>query len=102
MTDLKAAPTKNVYIFRKGRSDGTIKQKELLGGKGAGLCEMARIGVNIPPGMTITTEVCQAFYREGKKLPHSVWNEVLENLHEIEAEYGSKFADPSNPLLFSV
>jgi len=91
-----------VYVFRKGRSDGTIKQKELLGGKGAGLCEMARIGVNIPPGMTITTEVCKQFYREGKKLPAKVWNEVLDNIKEVEESYGAKFADPENPLLFSV
>lgn len=73
-----------------------------LGGKGAGLCEMARIGVNIPPGMTITTEVCQAFYKEGKKLPNCVWQEVMENIKEVEESYGAKFACKENPLLFSV
>eukprot|EP00192_Tetraselmis_astigmatica_P024624 CAMPEP_0117687198 /NCGR_PEP_ID=MMETSP0804-20121206/22984_1 /TAXON_ID=1074897 /ORGANISM="Tetraselmis astigmatica, Strain CCMP880" /LENGTH=873 /DNA_ID=CAMNT_0005499199 /DNA_START=292 /DNA_END=2913 /DNA_ORIENTATION=- len=63
---------------------------------------MARIGVNIPPGMTITTGVCQAFYREGKKLPSNVWNEVLANIEEVEEAYGAKFGDAANPLLFSV
>ena len=73
-----------------------------LGGKGAGLCEMSRIGVNIPPGMTITTDVCQIFYKEGKKLPSYVWNEVVDNVKQVEEAYGATFADASNPLLFSV
>lgn len=73
-----------------------------LGGKGANLCEMARIGLNVPPGLTITTETCQEFQAAGGKLPCGLWEEVVEGLTEVEQAYGAKFADPANPLLVSV
>jgi len=91
-----------IYSFLKGRSDGEKSMKELLGGKGANLCEMARIGLNVPPGMTITTEVCEEFYRCGKNLPPTLMDQIRETVKLIEAEMGLKFGDKSDPLLFSV
>ncbi|CAG9462449.1 unnamed protein product [Pedinophyceae sp. YPF-701] len=97
----RCPPDARVFIFRKGFSAGTIKMKQLLGGKGAGLCEMARIGVNVPPGFTITTEVCEQFQQAGK-VPEAVWRDVAHAMAELEDEMGMKFGDPSNPLLLSV
>lgn len=91
-----------VYLFIKGRSDGNKSMKELLGGKGANLCEMARNGLNVPPGLTITTEVCQEFYKCGSKLPDGLMDEVKTAIAEVEKVMNQKFADPSNPLLLSV
>ncbi|KAI3430449.1 hypothetical protein D9Q98_005044 [Chlorella vulgaris] len=91
-----------VYVFKKGDSAGGKEMKQLLGGKGANLCEMARLGLRVPPGFTITTKVCQEFYKAGGKLPDRVWNDILAAVAEVEAAYGAKFADPQNPLLFSV
>jgi len=73
-----------------------------LGGKGANLCEMARLGVNIPAGFTITTEVCQEFYKVGGDLPPGLMDEAKEALALVEKEMGKKFADPNNTLLLSV
>ncbi|EFN51244.1 hypothetical protein CHLNCDRAFT_141269 [Chlorella variabilis] len=93
---------RHVYVFKKGTSAGRKEMKELLGGKGANLCEMARLGLNVPPGLTITTKVCQEFYKAGGKLPDGVWEDILAAVREVEAAYGAKFADPQDPLLFSV
>ena len=73
----------------------------LLGGKGANLAEMARIGVPVPPGFTVTTEACNAFLAAGAKFPATMWNEMLEALKEVENQSGKKFGDPKNPLLVS-
>ena len=73
----------------------------LLGGKGANLAEMARIGVPVPPGFTVTTEACNAFLAAGAKFPETMWNEMLEALKEVENQSGKKFGDPKNPLLVS-
>lgn len=73
-----------------------------LGGKGANLCESAKLGLNVPPGLTITTETCQEFQAGGGKLPCGLWEEVHEALAEVEQAYGAKFADPTNPMLVSV
>jgi phosphoenolpyruvate synthase/pyruvate phosphate dikinase len=78
------------------------QNKTKLGGKGANLCEMARLGVNIPPGFTITTDVCQEFYRVGGRLPDGLMDEARAALAQVEAEMGKKFADPNNTLLLSV
>lgn len=94
--------TQRVFVFKKGSSAGRKEMKELLGGKGANLCEMARLGLNVPPGFTITTRVCQDFYKAGGRLPNGVWEEILAAVAEVEAAYGGKFADPADPLLFSV
>ncbi len=74
----------------------------LLGGKGANLAEMTRIGVPVPPGFTITTEACNAYYESGGKFPEGMWEQTLAALKEVEAQTGKKFGDPHNPLLVSV
>jgi len=73
----------------------------LLGGKGANLAEMTRIGVPVPPGFTVTTEACNAYLAEGEKFPAGMWEQEVEALHAIEAQTGKTFGDPSNPLLVS-
>ena len=94
--------TKYVYSFGGGTADGTSKMKELLGGKGANLAEMSSIGIPVPPGFTITTEVCAEYYEKGKKLPEATRPQVEEALKKVEAEVGAKFGDHSDPLLVSV
>ncbi|MEM3380723.1 MAG: PEP/pyruvate-binding domain-containing protein, partial [Candidatus Bathyarchaeia archaeon] len=89
---------KRIYDFEEG--DG--KNKRLLGGKGAGLCEMTKIGLPVPPGFTITTEVCLEYYKEGRKLPDGLMDEVKQHINTIEKKTGKKFGDPKNPLLVSV
>jgi pyruvate,orthophosphate dikinase len=74
----------------------------LLGGKGANLAEMTRIGVPVPPGFTITTEACNAFLNAGEQFPEGMWDETLEALKDVEQQTGKKFGDPKNPLLVSV
>ncbi|MFQ3664191.1 MAG: pyruvate, phosphate dikinase [Chloroflexaceae bacterium] len=90
--------TKWVYLFREG--DATMR--DLLGGKGAGVAEMTRTGVPVPPGFTITTEACNAYYANGQVPPEGMWEQVFEALKDIEAQTGKTFGDPSNPLLVSV
>jgi pyruvate, orthophosphate dikinase len=87
-----------VYLFTEG--DATMR--ELLGGKGAGVSEMTRTGVPVPPGFTITTEACNAFYESGKQFPAGMWDQALVALKAVEDQVGKKFGDPSNPLLVSV
>ena len=86
------------YTFK----EGSIKMKETLGGKGAGLCEMTQIGLPVPPGFTITTEVCAEFYANGKKYPAGLEAQVEECLVNLEKEMGKKLGDPIDPLLVSV
>lgn len=76
--------------------------KSKLGGKGANLCEMSRLGLNVPAGFTISTDVCQQFYEQGRNLPLGLWDEIESNLAEIEKASGAKFGDKSNPLLISI
>src|SRR5215212_9125624 len=94
--------TKMVYYFGGGRADGDGTMKPLLGGKGANLAEMTRIGLPVPGGFTITTEVCTAYYAQGKKLPAGLIEEVQQNIAKLERETGKKFGDPKNPLLVAV
>ncbi|KAF6253488.1 pyruvate phosphate dikinase [Scenedesmus sp. NREL 46B-D3] len=91
-----------IFTFIKGESKGDKSMKELLGGKGANLCEMAKCGVNVPPGLTITTEVCQEFYRVGGDLPPGLMDEVRAAVAQVEAAMGKTFGDVNNTLLFSV
>lgn len=91
-----------VYTFVKGESQGHANMKQLLGGKGANLCEMACGGVNVPPGLTITTEVCQEFYAVGGRLPDGLMDEVREGVHLMERTVDKTFGDAANPLLVSV
>jgi len=93
---------KYVYFFGGGRADGDGKMKELLGGKGAGLAEMVKLGIPVPAGFTITTEVCTYYYKHNKKLPEGLTEEIKKNLVEVEKIMGSRFGDPENPLLVSV
>jgi len=94
--------SKYVYFFGAGKADGNAKMKELLGGKGANLAEMTSIGLPVPAGFTITTEVCTEYYKNGRNYPEPLAAEVAENLAAVEALMGKKFGDPKNPLLVSV
>ncbi|CAN5463709.1 pyruvate, phosphate dikinase [soil metagenome] len=94
--------TKNVYFFGPGKADGDGSQKPLLGGKGANLAEMCRIGLPVPAGFTITTEVCTYFYAHGQNYPGTLVEEVEANLAKIEKSMGKKLGDVSDPLLLSV
>ncbi|KAK7387835.1 hypothetical protein VNO78_22630 [Psophocarpus tetragonolobus] len=94
--------TKKVFTFGKGRSEGNKAMKSLLGGKGANLAEMATIGLSVPPGLTISTEACQEYQLNEKKLSDGLWKEVLEGLHFVENEMGATLGNPSKPLLLSV
>jgi len=87
-----------IYDFEQG--DG--KNKKLLGGKGAGLCEMTRIGLPVPPGFVITTEVCLEYYEGGRKLPKGLMDEIRRHIATVERKTRKKFGDPKNPLLVSV
>jgi pyruvate, orthophosphate dikinase len=97
-----AKPGKQVYFFGGGKADGNAKMKELLGGKGANLAEMAKLGVPVPPGFTITTEVCTHYYANKKKYPAGLDKEVQASLGKVEKIMGRKLGDPKKPLLVSV
>jgi pyruvate,orthophosphate dikinase len=90
-----------VYSFGGAKTDGDGSLRNLLGGKGANLAEMARLGLPVPAGFTITTEVCTAFYQEGKTFPAKLADEVEAALAKVEKRMGAKFGDPANPLLVS-
>jgi len=91
-----------VYFFGEGKAEGNGTQKELLGGKGAGLAEMTNLGIPVPPGFTITTDVCTYYYANGQAYPPELKDQVGKSLAEVERIMGRKFGDPANPLLFSV
>ena len=94
---------KHVYTFGNGQAEGNTKMKELLGGKGANLAEMNLIGIPVPPGFTLTTEVCNYFTKHGKKETlEAIKEQVIEGVRHMEKIMGSKFDDPDNPLLLSV
>jgi pyruvate, orthophosphate dikinase len=93
---------KRIYSFGGGRAEGDKDMKNALGGKGAGLAEMSNLGIPVPPGFTITTDVCAAFYQAGKKLPPGLDREIRAALARVEALTGKGFGDPANPLLVSV
>lgn len=89
---------KRVYDFEEGNKE----MRKILGGKGANLAEMTSLGINVPPGFTITTETCIDFFEAGGELPEGLWDEVLEHVKRLEIKTGKKFGDPNNPLLVSV
>ncbi len=93
---------KHVYSFGGKTADGNGKMKELLGGKGANLAEMCLIGMPVPAGFTITTEVCAAYYDHGKRIPEEAIPQIDEAVKKVEAEFGKKFGDNADPLLVSV
>src|SRR5512135_2857826 len=84
-----------VYLFTEGNKD----MRDLLGGKGAGVAEMTRAGLPVPPGFTITTEACNTYFADGKQFPEGLWDQVVEALHVVEQETGKQFGNPQNPLL---
>jgi pyruvate,orthophosphate dikinase len=94
--------TKWVYSFGAGHNEGRADMRNLLGGKGANLAEMASIDLPVPPGFTITTEVCTAYYDNGRKYPDELAGQVKEGLARIEQAVGLNFGDPDHPLLVSV
>src|SRR5262245_4801021 len=91
-----------VYFFGAGKAEGRGDQKELLGGKGAGLHEMNRLGLPVPAGFTITTAACTYFYENGGKYPRGMEREVQAALARVEKVMGARFGDRENPLLVSV
>jgi pyruvate,orthophosphate dikinase len=93
---------KYVYFFGGGKADGNSKQRALLGGKGANLAEMVRIGLPVPAGFTISTEVCTYFYDHGRKYPKTLAGEIDAALAKMEKLQGKKFGDPKDPLLVAV
>ncbi len=94
--------TKYVYFFEEGKADGNAEMKALLGGKGAGLAEMANLGIPVPPGFTISTEICSYYYKHNGEYPPELKGQVEEALHRLENLMGRKFGDPEKPLLVSV
>lgn len=93
---------KYVYFFGADQSEGKKEMKELLGGKGANLAEMAQQDVPVPPGFTITTEVCDLYYKNNQSYPDEVMRQIDENLAKLEKAMGKKLGDPTDPLLVSV
>ena len=98
----KKSGSKYVYYFGGGSADGSADMKALLGGKGANLAEMVNLGLPVPAGFTITTEVCTYFTENKLTYPKSLPKEIKEALHKVEKEMGAKFGDATNPLLVSV
>ena len=96
------AKTKYVFAFGGGVAEGDGGMKELLGGKGAGLAEMTKIGLPVPAGFTITTEVCDLYFKSEKKWPAGLEEEVAKHLKQLEKNAGKKLGDPKDPLLVSV
>src|SRR6266487_25824 len=92
---------KYVYFFGSGKAEGRADMKDLLGGKGANLAEMTNIGLPVPAGFTLTTEVCTYYYANGRKYPPELKAEVEGALRKTEAAMGAKFGDAKNPLLVS-
>lgn len=96
------AEKKWVYSFGDGKAEGAASMRDLLGGKGANLAEMSNIGLPVPPGFTITTEVCTAFYENDRNYPDGLKEQVEAALEQVGKAVGMSFGDPENPLLVSV
>ncbi len=93
---------KHVYFFGKDKTDGDKNMKDILGGKGANLAEMAGIGLPVPPGFTVSTEVCNTFAKLGNKIPPAVKEDILRNIKKLEDATKQKYGEDENPLLVSV
>src|SRR5262249_45762249 len=96
------AARRYVYAFGGGTADGRAEMKDLLGGKGANLAEMARLGLPVPPGFTISTEVCTYYYAHAHGYPAVLKKQVADALGRVEKALGKRFGDPDQPLLVSV
>ena len=93
---------KHVYFFGNGKADGNRTMKDTLGGKGSGLAEMTNAGLPVPPGFTISTDVCTIYYEQKAHIPESIDAEIAENLRKLEKAAGAKLGSTDNPLLVSV
>ena len=93
---------KSVYFFGDGSADGQADMKNLLGGKGANLAEMTNLGIPVPAGLTITTEVCTFYYDNSQNFPDQLEKELNESINKIEKTMAKDFGNPENPLLLSV
>ncbi|MDE3257184.1 MAG: pyruvate, phosphate dikinase [Gemmatimonadota bacterium] len=102
MSEQLSKTEKCVYFFGDGKADGDGQQRNLLGGKGANLAEMSLIGIPVPAGFTITTDVCTYYYNHEKNHPETLESQVVSNLRKVEEAMGGRFGDPGNPLLVSV
>ncbi|MFG1691170.1 pyruvate, phosphate dikinase [Gemmatimonadota bacterium] len=96
------SPKKSIHYFGKGCKPGIKTDKHILGGKGANLAQMCSLGLPVPPGYTITTEVCRAYHQGGGKLPRGLMDDMRKNVRRLERETGKKFGAMNNPLLLSV
>lgn len=94
--------TNYVYLFANGKADGNATMKDLLGGKGAGLAEMTNAGLPVPPGFTISTQACTAYYSSNESFPSGMWEESMAAMRQVEAATGKGFGNKENPLLVSV
>jgi pyruvate,orthophosphate dikinase len=99
---ISKAGSKSVYFFGNGKAEGGAGKKEILGGKGANLAEMTNLGIPVPPGFTISTAICAAYYENQNDFPPGFEDEVLRNLGKLEKIMGKKLGDPFDPLLVSV
>src|ERR1700682_5187310 len=90
---------KYVYFFGNGKADGNRNMKDLLGGKGSGLAEMTNAGLPVPPGFTISTEVCNIYYKEKAKIPSAVDREIEAHVKKLEKTAGATLGSTENPLL---
>jgi pyruvate,orthophosphate dikinase len=95
-------PGKHVYFFGNRRADGDRTMKDTLGGKGSGLAEMTNAGLPVPPGFTISTDVCNLYYKQGGRIPAAIDREIEDNLRKLEKAAGKKLGAVDNPLLVSV
>jgi pyruvate,orthophosphate dikinase len=93
---------KHVFFYGNGKADGNRNMKDLLGGKGSGLAEMTNAGLPVPPGFTISTEVCNIYYKENRKIPGAIDREIVDNLKKLEKAAGATLGSTENPLLVSV
>ena len=94
--------SKHIFSFGDKKTKKILNSKNILGGKGANLAEMARLGLPVPPGFTISTEMCSIFYKDKKKLNTKIFKEIKKEIKKIELITGKRFGDNSNPLLVSV
>ena len=91
-----------VYAFGGGKADGGTEMRDLLGGKGANLAEMSALGLPVPPGFTVTTEVCNTYFANDRIYPDGLDNQVMAALSQIEKQVGARFGNTEDPLLVSV
>src|SRR5215210_2387302 len=92
----RPAPVKHVYFFGNGKADGDRYMKDALGGKGSGLAEMTNAGLPVPPGFTIATAVCAAYYKEHSKIPAAIEREIDRNVRRLEAVAGARLGSNEN------